>query len=109
MEPDIEIQIDEIKDFVTEAYNIVLDNCNKTSEQGCHVRDFLFQMIPQTNSWWMSEDHPIALMLADNNFKPLNKFVGAHGTVVVFGKEEVNICIKSIVEYCEERGLKVNR
>ncbi len=104
---DIEIQMDEIKDFVNETYTIVLQNSSRNSEEGCYARDFYSQMIPQNNAYWMSVDHPVAVMLSGNNFRPLSTFTGEFGDVVIYAKDTVETCVKSLVEYCVDYGLKV--
>jgi hypothetical protein len=106
---DVEIQIDEIKDFIIETYHIVLKACHRTPEEGCYEHDFYFHMIPIGNAWWMSSDHPVAIMLTDNNYQHLAKMAvqAGAGEVVVYSNEMVRECINSLVEYCRDKGLKI--
>jgi hypothetical protein len=56
----------------------------------------------------MANDHPVAKMLKENGYKERGTFSGQLGSIVVYDKISVNICIDSIVQLCQKYKLKIN-
>lgn len=97
-------------EFINELYEIVTIRNNRTD--GVYASDFLYDMFScsvddQTKVWWMEQDHPISLMLKQNNYIPESLFCGKLGSVVVYSDENVKACRDSIVMLCETMNKKI--
>lgn len=93
------------QEFIGELYEIVKA---KSRRDSVYRQDFLFEMIPYLGDvWWMSVEHPLALMLAQNGYASIQSFKGDCGDVVVYQSSDVNRCVDSIIEYCKSFGYAV--
>ncbi len=95
-------------EFIAEVYDIVAKRHRRM--HGVYPSDFLYDMIPSCAEqvvWWMSFDHPIALMLKQNDFKCIKSESGPHGTIEIYTDVNVKECRECIIRYCREFGLVV--
>lgn len=116
MEAESEVAIDleepnttiSTEQFITEVYELVQKHA-KRNEGKVLRSDFYYEMIPrlQGDVWWMAVDHPVALMLVQNEFKPVGEFSGMLGMVVIYEGPVVKRCIDAIIDYCQEFKLSV--
>ena len=95
------------KEFITEVYEMVRLKAKRNPRRA----DFYFEMIPRMGGelWWMSPDHPAALMLAEGEIVPKGEFSGPLGKVVVYESTHVRACVDAIIEYCNTFELVIDK
>jgi len=100
-----------VNEFICELYDVVLSVNHRTREEGVYRTDFLFDMFHQTVNgevyWWMSPNHPLAIMIEDNNYRPYIVPGSMFGTAYIFKDQVVQVCLGSLEDMCKQNGLRV--
>lgn len=100
-------------EFITELYDVVLSSSNRKRDEGIHREDFLFEMFHRTVNgrifWWMSPNHPLAIMMHDNGYPPYDASTHGFGNASVFSDDVVQTCLDSLVDMCKRNALSINQ
>lgn len=103
--------------FVREIYEIATKRAQRDKD-GIYPSDLLYDMIPQVLKddsivWWMSQTHPIALMLLENDmtsdgqFEELASMKSELGKIIIYSDEMVKECRDCIINLCHEFRLPI--
>lgn len=98
--------------FVREIFDIAAKRHQRDASKGIYPSDLLYDMIPMTLSggecvWWMSQSHPIALMLIENELEEISSMASPLGKVIIYSDEMVRECRDCLVELCQKYGLEI--
>lgn len=103
--------------FVREIYNIAAKR-HQRGTTGIYPSDFLYDMIPSQSAngeivWWMSQSHPIALMLIENDinsdglYQEISSMKSALGHVIIYNDSMVKECRDCLVDLCRKFDLAI--
>jgi len=105
--------------FVREIYDIAAKRGHRKLADGIYPSDLLYDMIPQvlndgeTTVWWMSQNHPIALMLLENDinsdgqYEELASMKSNLGKVIIYPDDMVKECRDCLINLCREYSLDI--
>lgn len=100
-------------EFITDLYDVVLLSSNKERDTGICREDFLFEMFHRSVGgrifWWMSPNHPLAIMMHDNGYPPYDASTQGFGNASVFSDDVVQTCLDSLVDMCKRNALRINQ
>jgi hypothetical protein len=100
------------EDFIKDVYKIAKEKMKRDNDS-VYPSDFLYELIPIHNYYWMACSHPIALMLYENiklynqGYEEIGNFRGPLGNIVIHSDVAVRACRDRLVELCDTYKLKI--
>lgn len=105
-------------EFVREIFDLACKRCHRDPEKGIYPSDLLYDMVPQVIKdesivWWMSQSHPIALMLLENDissdghYEELATMKSDLGKIIIYSDDMVKECRDCIIDLCHQFRLNI--